>query len=76
MFPQESMRVFLDLVSEHEDFHVYVYSRSYFYRNLAEGRLQYLGAKKGQKVKAHLSMQVSCVFCCPVFQQFDTIRTM
>ena len=62
MFPQESMRVFLDLVSEHEDFHVYVYSRSYFYRNLAEGRLQYLGAKKGQKVKAHLSMQVSCVF--------------
>ena len=84
------MRVFLDLVSEHEDFHVYVYSRSYFYRNLAEGRLQYLGAKKGQKVKAHLSMQVSCVFCCPVsnsltvrtiwhhqnkIEQFDTINT-
>ena len=57
---QENMRLFLLLNSEPEEFHIYVYTKSYFYRNLDTGRLQYLSVKKGEYMKAHLSLQVNC----------------
>ena len=52
------MRVFVNLESEPEEFHIYIYSKSYFYKKLSAGRLQYLNVKKGEHVKAHLSLQV------------------
>ena len=53
------MRLLVNLMPEHDAFHIYVYTKSYFYRNLATGRLQYLTVKHSQYVKAHLSLQVS-----------------
>ena len=52
------MRLFVNLESEAEEFHIYVYTKSYFYQNLAAGRLQYLSVKRGEYMKAHLSLQV------------------
>ena len=52
------MRLFLDLELEPEEFHIYIYAKSYFYKKVAAGRLQYLSVKRGQYMKAHLSMQV------------------
>ena len=53
------MRLLVNLMPEHDAFHIYIYTKSYFYRNLATGRLQYLTVKHSQYVKAHLSLQVS-----------------
>ena len=55
---QENMRLFLDLEFEPEEFHIYIYTKSYFYTKLFAGRLQYLSVKRGEYTKAHLSMQV------------------
>ena len=54
------MRLFVNLVqhSELDEFHIYIYTKSYFYSNLRKGRLQFLSVKRGQYVKAHLSLQV------------------
>ena len=52
------MRLFVDLGLEPEGFHIYIYSKSYFYIDLAAGRLQYLSVKRGEYMKAHLSLQV------------------
>ena len=52
------MRVFVNLELEPEEFHIYIYSKSYFYKKLSAGRLQYLNVKKGEHIKAHLSLQV------------------
>ena len=53
------MRLLVNLMPEHDAFHIYIYTKSYFYQNLAARRLQYLTVKHGQYVKAHLSLQVS-----------------
>ena len=55
---QENMRLFVDLEMGPEEFHIYIYSKSYFYKNLAAGRLQFLSVKRGEYMKAHLSLQV------------------
>ena len=54
------MRLFVKLVQnlEVDEFHIYIYTKSYFYSNLNKGRLQFLSVKRGQYVKAHLSLQV------------------
>ena len=56
------MRVFINLELEPEEFHIYIYTKSYFYRNLGSGRLQYLNVKKGEHIKAHLSLQVKHIW--------------
>ena len=57
------MRVFVNLELEPEEFHIYIYSKSYFYKKLSAGRLQYLNVKKGEHIKAHLSLQVEDTLC-------------
>ena len=52
------MRLFVDLEMEPEEFHIYIYTKSYFYKNLAAGRLQFLSVKRGEYMKVHLSLQV------------------
>ena len=55
---QGSIRLYLDLKFDHEEYKIYVYTKSYFYNNLASGRLEFLSIKKGQNVKVKLALQV------------------
>ena len=70
---QENMRLFVDLEMGPEEFHIYIYSKSYFYKNLAAGRLQFLSVKRGEYMKVHLSLQVK-VFHSP-FQCSNPVFT-
>ena len=73
------MRVFINLELEPEEFHIYIYTKSYFYKKLMAGRLQYLSVKRGQYMKAHLSMQVKyrtkikVSICNSYFQQLENL---
>ena len=65
------MRLFVDLGLEPEGFHIYIYSKSYFYIDLAAGRLQYLSVKRGEYMKAHLSLQVKYVANTQIPQKYS-----
>ena len=56
---QGSIRLYLDLKFDHEEYKIYVYTKSYFYYSHSSGRLEFLSIKKGQNVKVKLALQVS-----------------
>ena len=50
--------MFLDLKMEHEEYKIYVYTKSYFYDSLGSGRLEFFPIRKGQYAKVNLALQV------------------
>ena len=56
---QESMSLYMDLNFDHDEYKIYVFTKSWFYDSLSAGRLEILTIKKGYHAKVLLSLQVN-----------------